>query len=92
MKNYAHRRFALTPTALALVLSFNHYAGAAGSFATNGPLQTPRYFHTTTLLPNGKVLVAGGDNNAGGQLSSAELQGPARGTWTGTGSTNTARV
>ena len=36
--------------------------------------------HTATLLPNGKVLVAGGRN--GGYLASAELYDPATGTWT----------
>jgi hypothetical protein len=42
------------------------------------------------LLPNGKVLVAGGFN--GGFLSSAELYDPASGTWSATGSLNTART
>ena len=37
--------------------------------------------HTATLLPNGKVLVAGGDSY-GGYLASAELYDPASGTWT----------
>ena len=46
--------------------------------------------HTATLLPNGKVLVAGG-NNGSGILASAELYDPASGTWTATGSLNTAR-
>ena len=40
--------------------------------------------HTATLLPNGKVLVAGG--RGGGFLASAELYDPATGTWTATGS------
>jgi hypothetical protein len=45
---------------------------------------------TGTLLPNGKVLVAGGgDGNS--FLASAELYDPASGTWTATGSLNTAR-
>jgi hypothetical protein len=35
------------------------------------------------LLPNGKVLVAGGYD--GGSLASAELYDPASGTWTATG-------
>jgi hypothetical protein len=35
-----------------------------------------RLYHTATLLPNGKVLIAGGDTFAGGgyqDLGSAEL-------------------
>ena len=51
---------------------------------------TARDFHTATLLPNGKVLVAGGANGSG-FLASAELYDPATGTWSATGSLNTAR-
>ena len=40
--------------------------------------------HTATLLPTGKVLVAGGSMHDA--LSSAELYDPATGTWTATGS------
>ena len=46
--------------------------------------------HTATLLPSGKVLVAGGYDGSG-VLSSAELYDPASGTWTATGSMSTAR-
>ncbi len=42
------------------------------------------------MLPNGKVLVAGGYDNSG-TLASAELYDPASGTWTATGSLATAR-
>ena len=42
------------------------------------------------MLPNGKVLVAGGLGNSG-DLTSAELYDPASGTWTATGSLTTAR-
>ena len=45
---------------------------------------------TATLLPNGKVLVAGGCSDDG-TLASAELYDPASGTWTATGSLATAR-
>jgi hypothetical protein len=52
---------------------------------------TARDDHTATLLPNGKVLVAGGYINTKSftgdrGLSSAELYDPATGTWSGTGS------
>ena len=53
------------------------------------PMSTPRAWATGTLLPSGKVLVAGG--YASGQLSSAELFDPATKTWTNTGSLNLAR-
>src|SRR5437667_8324211 len=59
------------------------------SWVPTGSLVTARTRHTATLLPNGKVLVAGG--NQGPALSSAELYDPATGTWTATGSLGTAR-
>ena len=43
------------------------------------------------MLPNGKVLVAGGITSSG-YLASAELYDPASGTWTATGSLATARA
>jgi len=52
-------------------------------------MSTTRTWHTATLLPSGKVLVAGGYGN--GFLSSAELYDPALGTWTATGAMSTAR-
>jgi hypothetical protein len=42
------------------------------------------------LLPNGKVLVAGG-LGTGGYLASAELYDPASGSWSATGSLGTPR-
>src|SRR6266705_345561 len=50
------------------------------SWTATGSLTTARGLHTATLLPNGKVLVAGGVNGSV-LLASAELYDPASGTW-----------
>src|SRR5438034_10855660 len=65
-------------------------ADAPFTFGNTGSLSTARDAHTATLLPNGKVLVAGGQNS-GGYLISAELYDAASGMWTATSSLNTAR-
>src|SRR6266404_4458673 len=63
---------------------------ASGTWTVTGSLNTARYYHTATLLPNGMVLVAGGEII--GVLTSAELYDPASGTWTMTGNLNTGRT
>lgn len=66
------------------------YDPATGTWALTGSMSTGRVFHTMTLLPNGKVLVAGGF--AGGSAAaSAELYDPTTGTWTLTDVMNTPR-
>src|ERR1043166_906738 len=55
------------------------------SWTPTGSMATDRYAHTATLLPSGKVLVAGGYSLNVGALRSAELYDPATGTWTATG-------
>ena len=55
-------------------------------------LNIARGNHTATLLQNGMVLVAGGNDSSGNASASAELYDPASGTWTVTGSLNTERV
>src|SRR5919108_1445324 len=57
-------------------------AGAPFTFENTGSLATGRFRHTTTLLPNGTVLVAGGGDFAG---TSAELYDPTTGSWRTTG-------
>src|SRR6266566_9722940 len=46
---------------------------ASGTWTATGSLNTGRFLHTATLLPNGMVLVAGGFNASGWPLNSAEL-------------------
>ena len=64
----------------------------SGSFNDTGSLATAREYHSATLLPNGKALVAGGFSFGTGILGSAELYDPASGTWSGTGSLTAARA
>jgi len=74
------------------------YDPRSGSWTATGSMVTPRMFHTATLLPDGKVLVAGGtavpggDTGGGGPpLASAELYDPNSGSWTATGNMVTPR-
>ncbi|MFA6545384.1 MAG: kelch repeat-containing protein [Limisphaerales bacterium] len=79
----------------ALALGFNLAvtpAVWAASFVNTAPLPTARGYHTTTLLPNGKVLVTGGYGSGPTNLSSADLYDPAIGTWTTTGALGTSRA
>jgi hypothetical protein len=57
---------------------------ATGAWTTTSSLNNveSREFHTATLLPNGKVLVAGG--------TTAELYDPATGTWSPAGNPGTS--
>jgi FecR-like protein len=64
---------------------------AAGTLKPVGPMLTVRESHTATMLPDGKVLIAGGgDRNA--VLASAELFDPGAGGFSKTGSMTTPRA
>jgi hypothetical protein len=56
-----------------------------------GSLTIPRCGETSTLLPNGTVLFAGG-LTGGGATSTAEIYNPAAGTFSSTGSMSVART
>ena len=60
-------------------------------FAVVGSMTTARASHTATLLPNGKVLIAGGSDGMQ-PLASAELYDPATKMFTSTGNMTTARA
>ena len=61
-------------------------------FLLTGSMATPRRFHTATLLPNGKVLVAGGQNAGYAPVVSAELYDPSVGTFSATGNMTVPRA
>jgi N-acetylneuraminic acid mutarotase len=68
------------------------YDPVTGKWSAAGLLAiTTRGGHTATLLPNGKVLVAGGANTIG-YLASAEVYEPATGYWDATGSLAAPRM
>src|ERR1017187_1647638 len=87
----AIRRLAFASVALVFNLSVTQQAEAV-SFTNTGSMNTARYHHTATLLPNGNVLVAGGSINAiGDPTNRPEIYNPTSGTWTITGSMTTNR-
>src|SRR5262249_3699891 len=76
------------------------YDPATAQWTPTNPLQTPRGLHSATLLPDGRVLVAGGEdlqptppgaNPVDSALASAEIYDPATGQWTPTGSLGQVR-
>ena len=88
-------RLALLLLFLGAALLVQPCAAAPFQWESTGSLNTPRFYHTATLLSDGRVLVASG----GGQqtfpypeLLGAELYDPATGNWTFTGNLNNARV
>ncbi len=73
------------------VASAELYDPAPGTWSPTGSMTTPRDFYPATLLPNGEVLVAGGQGGGATEHSEAELYNPATGTWSPTGSIALAR-
>ncbi|HKQ76000.1 MAG TPA: zf-HC2 domain-containing protein [Blastocatellia bacterium] len=64
---------------------------AAGTLKSVGPMLAMRTSHTATLLPNGKVLIAGGGDRDV-VFASAELFDPATGGFSETGQMTTPRA
>jgi hypothetical protein len=61
------------------IASAELYNPTSGTWTLTGSMSTDRQHQTATLLPNGEVLVAGGDNETRAGLTvltSAELYTP----------------
>jgi hypothetical protein len=78
------------------------YDPETGTWSATGPMIDGRYYHMAALLPDGRVLVAGGYGESvlacpqghcaqSESLASSELYDPRTGTWAGTGAMNAAR-
>ena len=66
-------------------------ARSSGDWSLTGWMGIPRQYQTTTLLPDGRVLAAGG-LVGGVATATAELYDPSTGTWRATGSMAVARA
>ena len=91
----AHKFIALRMLPLVLVAviasTSNPLSAQSGTWAATGTLNLPRIGHTATLLANGQVLVAGGEDAHSNRIASAELYDLTTGKWTVTGSLETPR-
>lgn len=91
----------LDPTTLAQWKEAIEFAGlgvdprkvsvAKGTLKPVGPMLVTRQAHTATLLPDGKVLLAGGTDRSV-RLASAELFDPVTGSFSNTGAMTTPRA
>jgi hypothetical protein len=63
-----------------------------GTWTATGRMTTPRHSHAAILLPDGKVLVAGGHAPGDEPTDSAELYDPDTGSWTAIASMHAKRA
>ena len=77
-------------TATGAMNSVELFDPLTGTFSAGPDLGTARFGHTATLLPDGTVLIAGGQNSSGTALNTTEVYAGA--TWSAGGPLMTARA
>jgi hypothetical protein len=84
---------ALPALMLSLVVgSASAWAQPSGAFTPAGNMSRPRVAHTSTLLRDGRVLIAGGLSDVSAAEAGAELYDPSTGSFFPTGSMTVGRI
>jgi N-acetylneuraminic acid mutarotase len=81
---------ALVPDSV--LASAEAYNPATGTWRAAGAMARERVNHTATLLPNGTVLVVGGEDSTGSNFNLIEVYTPGANTWTTVRGSNAAHA
>ncbi len=68
-----------------VVADANLFDPTSKTWSKTGAMRTPRARFAAVLLPDGRVLAAGGYDTLGAAMAAAEIYDPAAGTWTAIG-------
>jgi hypothetical protein len=79
-------------SAPAFIAAAELYKPSTGQWTMTGTMPLARRYQAAVLLPNGQVLVAGGQDSSFSSIASAALYNPATGTWQSTASMHQGRV
>ena len=90
LQSAGNQTITATDTVTATITGSSNSIEVSTRFQPTGDMGTGRAAQTATLLPNGKVLIAGGFNSTE-VLATAEIFDPATGTFTATGNMTAAR-